>query len=112
MTVLRTGSGWPDAITRLIFYDTVALTLTWYIMVLIQAEVDVRALQCGGPRVHRARLFIEDGIFGTVGALLGGPGFGMGMYFARREMMAEKARWGVRPEFAAPGIEVKGQKSK
>ncbi|PWN23341.1 hypothetical protein BCV69DRAFT_310807 [Microstroma glucosiphilum] len=112
LTIMRTGSGWPDDITRLIFYDTVALTLAWYIMVLIQAEVDVRALQCGGPRVHRARLFIEDTVFGSVGAVLGGPGFGMGMYFARREIMAEKARWGVQPDFATAGKEVKGAEGK
>lgn len=105
LKIWRAGRGsaaaWPDDISRLLFLDTVALSWGFYAIVLIQAEVDLRAVQCGGPRVHRARLFIEDLIFGTTGLLLMGPGFGMGTYYSRREVLAEKARFGITPAFVA-----------
>lgn len=88
----------PDDITRIIFYDTVSVCGAFYAIVLLQAEVDLRAVQLGAQRVHRARLFIEDLVFGSSGILLLGPGFGMGTYFARREVLAEKARFGIVPD--------------
>lgn len=84
----------------MIFVDTMGLCFSFYAIVLLQAEVDLRAVQCGGPRVHRARLFIEDFLFGTTGLLIMGPGFAMGTYHARREVLAEKARFGIAPAFA------------
>lgn len=94
----RMGQGFPDDVSRLIFYDTIAICASFYAVVLLQAEVDLRAVQLGARRVHRARLFIEDIVFGSSGILLLGPGFGMGTYFARREILAEKARFGVLPD--------------
>ncbi|CAO1620190.1 unnamed protein product [Sympodiomycopsis kandeliae] len=98
LRIWKTGSGFPDDASRLLFIDFLAVSWSSYAIVLLQAEIDLRAVQLGAQRVHRARLFIEDFVFGSSGILLLGPGFGMGMYYARREILAEKARFGVSPD--------------
>lgn len=97
----HTGDPLSDDAVTLLAWDVAGLTVGAYAVVLLQAEIDFRAVQCGGPRVHRARLFIEDAIFGSLGTLLLGPGFAFAMYFARREVLAEKARFGIAPTFIA-----------
>lgn len=99
LRIWRSGAAWPDDASSLLFWDTLGLLAGAYALVLVQAEIDFRAVQCGGPRVHRARLLIEDVVFGSTGLLLLGPGFAFSMYLARREVLAEKARWGVAPAF-------------
>ncbi|CAO1629758.1 unnamed protein product [Parajaminaea phylloscopi] len=101
--IWQLGTGFPDDGASLMFWDNVGLLFGAYAVVLVQAEIDFRAVQCGGQRVHRARLFIEDVVFGSAGTLLLGPGFGFAMFFARREVLAEKARFGIEPDFAASG---------
>lgn len=98
--VWRSGKEFPSDASSLLFWDNVGLLVGAYAMVLVQAGIDFQAVQCGGPRVHRARFFMEDLVFGSTGTLLLGPGFGFAMYFARREVLAEKARFGVAPVFA------------
>lgn len=95
----QSGSGLPDDAAVLAWYDLIGITFGSYALTLVQAEIDFRAVQCGGPRVHRARLLIEDVVFGSSGVLLLGPGFATAMYHARREMLAEKARFGVETTF-------------
>lgn len=100
---------WPDDATSLLFWDICGLLAGAYALVLVQAEVDFRAVQCGGPRVHRARLLVEDIVFGSTGLLLLGPGFAFSMYLARREVLAEKARFGVAPAFVEEAEKLDGE---
>lgn len=71
------------------------LLVAAYAMVLIEAEADEAYVRNGGKPVHARRFLHEDIAVGWVGILLFGPGFGLATFFGRREMMAEKARWGV-----------------
>lgn len=79
----------------LLLWDGLGLLIASYAVVLIDSAADDAAVRRGGKRVHHFRSVVEDVLIGWPGALLLGPGWGMSRYWQRREVLAEKARWGV-----------------
>lgn len=79
----------------LLFWDFVGVLASMYFIVLVDSFTDEAKVLQGGQRVHDRRLLLEDIIIGTPGALLFGPGWAAARYFQRREVLAERIRFGA-----------------
>lgn len=80
---------------HLLLWDGLGLLIAAYALILIEAEADEASIRTGFRPVHAKRSLLEDMMIGWVGLLVLGPGFGVATFFGRREIVAEKARWGV-----------------
>lgn len=79
----------------LLFWDLIGVLSATYSIVQIDAIVDGAKVKQGAERVHSRRLFLEDAVLGLPIVALLGPGWAIARYFQRREILAEKVRFGA-----------------
>lgn len=79
----------------LLFWDLIGVLSATYSIVQIDAIVDSAKVKQGAERVHSRRLFLEDAVFGLPIVIVLGPGWAIARYFQRREILAEKVRFGA-----------------
>ncbi|PWN32227.1 uncharacterized protein FA14DRAFT_162426 [Meira miltonrushii] len=79
----------------LLFWDLIGVLSATYAIVQIDAIVDGAKVKQGGERIHSRRLFLEDAVLGLPIVALLGPGWAISRYFQRREILAEKVRFGA-----------------
>ncbi|UZJ57100.1 hypothetical protein CBS101457_006420 [Exobasidium rhododendri] len=87
---------WANDGHHLLFWDGIGCLTFNYIIVLIDSYVDEgKILKGAQQRTHEKRFLPEDVIMGLPGLFILGPGFAMSTYFQRREILAEKVRFGI-----------------